>query len=75
MSWKKKNGKSRTTIWWWWRGGILPTRDQKYFLVIGENDGGKEIRYCNYIFGPDTCITNAALEALRFIRNKGGGGR
>ena len=56
-------------------GEIIPTQDNYFLLGREENDGGKESRCCNDIFGPGTCITAATVEVLRLIRNKRGGGR
>ena len=56
-------------------GGIIPTRDHNFLLGRGENDGDKESRYCDAIFGPATRITNAAVKVLRLIRKKRGGRR
>ena len=56
-------------------GGIIPTRDPNSLLGIGENDGGKESRCCNFIFGPGTRITDAAVEVLHIIQGKRVGGR
>ena len=56
-------------------GGIIPTRDHDFLLDRGENDGVKEIRCCNAIFGPGTCITAAAVKVMRLVCNKRGGGK
>ena len=56
-------------------GEIIPTQDHDFLLGRGENDGGEEIRCCDAIFGPGDFITDAAVEFMRPIRNKRGGGR
>ena len=53
-------------------GGIIPTQNHNFLLGRGENNGGKEIRCYDSIFGPGTCITDAAVEVLRLIRDKKG---
>ena len=55
--------------------GIIPTRDHDFLLGIGENDGIEEIRCCDAIFGPRNRITNTAVEVMRLIHEKRGGGR
>ena len=47
----------------------------RFLLGRGENDGGKESSCCDAIFGPRTCITDAAVEVLHIIQGKRVGGR
>ena len=42
-------------------GGIIPTWDHDFLLGRGENNGGKESRCCDTIFGPGTRINAAAV--------------
>ena len=56
-------------------GGIIRTRYHHVLLGRGDNNGGKERRWCDAILSPRTFITAAAVEVLRLIRNKRGGWR
>ena len=51
-------------------GKIITTRDHDFLLGRGENDSGKESRWCDAIFSPGNCITGAATEVIRLIRYK-----
>ena len=54
--------------------GFIPTWNRDFLLGRRENDGGEESRCCNTIFSTGTHITAAAVEVLRLIHNKRGGG-
>ena len=56
-------------------GEVITTRDHSFLLVREENNGGKESRCCDAIFGPRNLITDAAVKVLHLIRENRRGGR